>query len=93
MKMSDTYTQMIYVAVATMHLYSKNIVVSHGMTVEQFRENYSKLCKRVFDEVLSIYNYELSFEQMNRSIYAYMSGVIAPQDVDKTEVFANNNAT
>jgi hypothetical protein len=57
------------------------------MTVEQFREKHPKLCKRVFDEVLSIYKYELSCEQMNRAIYAYMSGVIAPQDVEETEVF------
>ena len=94
MKMSDTYTQMIYVAVATMHLYSKNITVSHGMTVEQFRENYPKLCKRVFDEVLSVYKYELSYEQMRRAVYAYMSGIIVPQDVDETQVYVPNiNAT
>ena len=90
MTMSNTYTQMIYVAVTTFYLYSKNIQVEQGMTVKQFRDKYKGLCKRVVDEVSSIYQYQLSGEQMNCAIYAYMYGAIDPKDVETTHVY---NAT
>lgn len=85
--MSDDYYKVIYAATATIHLYSKNVIVNPGMTIGQFMETYANLCRRVSDEILSIFQYELSANQLEKAVYLYMSGVLNPQDVEDTEVY------
>ena len=71
--MSKRYRGMIYFAVATLHLYRGSIVAVRGpQTPEQFWERNKELVKRVCDEALTLFAYELSSEQINRAIWAYL---------------------
>lgn len=72
--MSKQYRLMIYFAVATLHFYRGSIVAVRGpQTPEEFREKNKEVVKRVFDEALSLFKYELSHEQMTRAIAAYLA--------------------
>lgn len=71
-KPSEKYRLMIYFAVATFHLYRKTIK-ENKTSLANFREQHPELIQRVFDEGKNIFNYELSCEQMDRAIKAYLA--------------------
>lgn len=85
--MSEKYRLMIYFAHSTIALYSKTIECRKTMTVGEFREANKDVIQRVFDEGISIFNYELSYHQMEAAIYAYLCSVNNPQSVYETKVF------
>lgn len=85
--LSETYRLMIYFAHSTMTIYSKTIKCEQSMSVNDFRNANEKVVKRVFDECKSIFNYELSYEQMSRAILVYFACKFRPQSVDEAEVF------
>lgn len=84
---SDRYRMMIYFAAHTIFIYSKDLICSVTMTVAEFGEQNKEIIQRVFDEGLSIMNYELSTEQMNRAIYSFMQAKYYPLSVKETEVY------
>jgi len=86
--MLEKYRLMIYFAIATLHLYSKDVCLKSGNNVKSFRKKYPGIVKRVSDESLTIFTYELSWEQMDMAIYAYICGTLYPQDISKTEVWS-----
>ena len=57
------------------------------MTVAEFMKENEDVTKRVFDEALSIFNYELSHEQMARASYTYLSSLYNPQSVYENDVY------
>ncbi|MBX4192032.1 hypothetical protein KW798_00915 [Candidatus Parcubacteria bacterium] len=65
---------MIYFAVATLHFYRSDIKAVRGpQTPSEFRERNKDVVQRVFDEGLSLFKYELSYEQVDRAIVAYLA--------------------
>ena len=84
---SGDYRAMIYVATATIHLYSKGLKINKEMTVADFRDNNPELMERVFEETKELFNYLISHEQMSRACYAYMAGKLNPQSVFDTDVY------
>jgi hypothetical protein len=64
---------MIHFIVATLHFYRTDIKVVRGeQTVEQFKTNNEDVVKRVYDEAVSLFSYELSSAQMDCGIKAYI---------------------
>lgn len=84
---AQKYRLMIYFAHSTMVIYSADIICDDKMTAEEFRKENEAVCKRVFDEGLSIMNYELSWEQMNKAILVYLQSKFYPTSVKTSEVF------
>ena len=78
---------MIYFAHSTLVIYSKDIISSKTMTVEEFRDKNKDVIKRVFDEGLSIMNYELSYNQMSIACLVYLQSKYYPQSVKETEIY------
>ena len=79
--MSDKYRMMIYFAVATMHLYRASIRLGHD-DLRDFKRRNQDLILRICAEARNLFDYELSTEQMDKAIIAYLS---APQTVQGTE--------
>jgi hypothetical protein len=72
MPFSDQYHLMIYFAVATLHFYRKDIVpIKEGEVYGVFAKKNKGVLKRVSDEALSLFNYELSHEQIGRAVKSY----------------------
>ncbi len=72
--LSDQYKLMVYFAVATLHFYRADIVAVRGpKTAGEFAERNKDVIKRVCDEALNLFNYELSHEQVGRAVIAYMT--------------------
>lgn len=74
--LSNKYRAMIYFAVATMHFYREDLAAPPAGGIiedyEDFAKNNSDVMKRVFDEALRYFHYELSHEQMSRAVRAYL---------------------
>lgn len=87
METSQKYKSMIYFAVATFFFYSKNIIYTKEIDVNLFRENNPELVKRIFDECLSVMNYELSNNQVDTAILAYLQSYVKPQSVHDTSIY------
>jgi hypothetical protein len=87
---SRLYRLMIYFAVATFLFYEKSIAIHRKMTVYEFREKNKSATKRVFDEGLSIMNYELSWSQVNTAILAYMQAKFYPKST-RSKKFTHND--
>ena len=85
--LTPMYRLMIYFAHSTMVMYSSDIVCNNKMTVAEFKEQNEGVCKRVFDEGLSIMNYELSTEQVSRACYVYLQSKYFPQSVKNSKVY------
>lgn len=85
--LSDRYKLMIYFAHSTFVIYEKTIISEPTTTVWGFREKNGDVIKRVFDEGISIFNYELSYEQMSRAIEVYLKSKYNPSSVYETEVY------
>ena len=82
--MTDKYRLMIHFAVATFHFYRKDIIkLKENETLGVFHKNNIKIIERVCDEAKSLFNYELSHEQIGKAIGVY----VAPaQSVEETQV-------
>lgn len=78
---------MIYFAHSTMVIYDKDTVSNKEMTVGEFREQNPDLIQRIFDEGLSVFEYELSWEQIDRAIYVYLKSKYDPSSVFEREVY------
>lgn len=77
--MTDQYKLMIYFAVATLYFYRKDIVpCKEGQTLGVFADNNSAIIQKVKDEAISLFNYELSDEQIGRTLKAFCA---EPQSV------------
>ena len=57
------------------------------MSINDFRNANETVIKRVFDEAKSMFNYELSYEQMSRAIRVYFITQFNPSSVSETETF------
>lgn len=68
------YRLMIYFACATLYFYRTSIVVTHGaQTPEDFARHNQDVLRRVNDEALSLFNYELSSDQMGRAVASFLA--------------------
>jgi hypothetical protein len=85
--LSDKYRLMIYFAHSTMVMYSKTIETHEKMSVGEFMDKNTEIMKRVFDEGLSIMNYELSSNQMQKAALVYLQSKHFPSSVFETEVY------
>lgn len=84
---SFNYRAMIYFAHSTLVIYNKTIASYSEMSVNEFREKNGDVLQRVFDEGLSIFNYELSYNQMSAAIAVYLKSKYDPQSVFETAVY------
>ena len=72
--MTEQYRLMVYFAVATLHFYRADIAAVRGpQTPGEFAATNKDVIKRVLDEALNLFNYELSHEQISRAVVAYMA--------------------
>lgn len=85
--LSRLYRLMVYFAHSTMVIYDKTIVSHEKMTVGEFMEKNNDVIKRVFDEGLSIMNFELSHEQIRRASLVYLTSKYFPSSVYEREVY------
>ena len=77
------YKMLIYVAVATLHFYRKAIIpLNDGELCGVFAEKNKEVLKRVFDEVLIRFNYELSSNQIGAAVKAYSLSGISVADTE-----------
>jgi hypothetical protein len=79
---------MIYFAHSTLVMYSKDIISHDKMSVGEFMEQNKDITKRVFDEGLSIMEYELSHNQIAKAGLVYLQAKYFPSSVKDTEVYA-----
>jgi len=84
---SRMYKLMIYFAHSTMVMYSKEIISNEKMFTTEFMEVNKQIIKRVFDEGLSIMEYELSHNQMVIASLVYLQSKYFPQSVSETEAY------
>jgi hypothetical protein len=87
MESSNKYKLMIYFAHSTMVMYAKTIVSHDKMTPHDFMEQNKDVIQRVFDEGLSIMEYELSHNQLLIASYTYLNSKYHPSSVYETEIF------
>lgn len=90
---SMTYRLMIYFAHSTMVMYAKTIVSHDKMTVSEFMEQNADVVKRVFDEGLTIMNYELSHRQLCIASRVYLQTKYFPSSVYEKEVYQLKEVT
>jgi len=86
-KLSSKYRLMIYFAHSTMVLYQKTIVSNENMNLSEFMLENKDVIQRVFDEALSIFEYELSYGQLEAASRVYLIGKYKPSSVYETEVY------
>ena len=82
---------MIYFAHSTLVMYSKTIISNDKMSVGKFMTQNKDIVKRVFDEGLSIMEYELSINQMEKACLVYLQSKHFPSSVKETEVYQLSN--
>jgi hypothetical protein len=68
-------------------IYSKTINCNQSMSINDFRNNNEAVIKRVYDEAKSIFNYELTHEQISRAINVYFITKFNPSSVLETKTF------
>ncbi len=85
--MSEKYKLMIYFAVTTMLIYKKDTVLESDMSPYSFYKKNPELMKRVFEEGVNIYNYEMSHNQIMKACYIYLSAEYNPTSVHETEPY------
>lgn len=82
--MSKEYRLMIYFVVSALYFYRQDL--KYGISVETFRELNAQVIKRVSDESLSLFDYKLHPEQIDRGIKAYLTSTLHYQSVKTTEI-------
>ncbi len=78
---------MIYFAHSTLVIYSKDIISHEKMSASEFMEKNKDITKRVFDEGLSIMEYELSHNQIVKACLVYLQSKYFPSSTKETEVY------
>ena len=78
---------MIYFAHSTLVMYSKTIISHKKMKIWEFMEQNKDVTKRVFDEGLSIMEYELSSNQMQKACLVYLQSKYFPSSINEVGVF------
>lgn len=91
MENEQKYRLMIYFAHSTLVIYSKDIISHFNMSVNEFREQNKDIINRVFDEGLSIMEYELSYHQISTACLVYLQSKYYPSSVKETKVYSNTN--
>lgn len=91
-ELSWKYRAMIYFAHSTLVLYKKTIECDREMSVKFFMEVNKDVVQRVCDEAISVFNYELSYEQICRACAVYLNAEFCPQSVHDTTVYKLNPA-
>ncbi len=79
---------MIYFVHATLHIYAKDTKINKGGTLGEFAKNNPELIKRVEQEAINIFGYELSSNQIGAGIGSYLTSVLNPSSVFETEAYA-----
>lgn len=70
--MTDQYRAMVYAGVAIIHFYRKDVVpFVQGETLGEFAKKNDVVMKRVFEEVLATFKYELSHHQIGLIVSSY----------------------
>ena len=92
--MSALYRSMIYAAVATMYFYRDDVaeVSTSGSTqgaIDVFRDKNRKIVERVFEEIGNLFDYELSWHQMDTAIVAYL---MTARSIEKPAATHQSNA-
>ena len=87
MAVSEKYRLMIYFAHSTMVMYSKDIKCDEKMSLEEFINLNPDLIKRISDESISIFEYELSYNQILAAIHVFLNSKYKPSSVSETEVY------
>ena len=82
---------MIYFAHSTLVIYSETILSNDKMSVAVFMEQNKDVIKRVFDEGLSIMNYELSNYQMQKACLVYLQAKYFPSSINKVGIYQTEN--
>lgn len=85
--MTDKYRLMIYFAHSTLVIYSKTITSHDKMSVGVFMKENEDEVKRVFDEGLSIMNYELSHHQLEAACLVYLQSKHFPSSIKEVDVY------
>lgn len=85
--MSKKYRLMIYFVHSTLVMYSDSIVSHSKMTVGEFMESNADTTQRVFEEGLSVMQYELSFNQICKGCLVYLQAKYFPQSVKNTKCY------
>ncbi len=78
---------MIYFAHSTIIIYGKTIIDKKEMTIKEFREQNKEVVQRIFDEGLSIFNYELSYDQVSKAIAVYLKSKYDPSSVFERKIY------
>lgn len=84
---ASQYRLMIYFAHSTMVMYAKTIESNERMSIGEFMEQNKDVIKRVFDEGLSIMEYELSHHQLERASLVYLQTKYFPSSVYEKDVY------
>ena len=84
---SSQYALMIYFAHSTMVMYAKTIVSNDKMSIGEFMEQNKDVIRRIFDEGLSIMEYELSHHQLEISSFVYFQSKYHPLSVYEKDVY------
>jgi len=88
MDSKTTYRAMIYAGIAIMHFYRDDVdMTTENGTLGEFAERNKELRKRVFDEVLKTFNYELSHNQIGSIFRGYLANSIS---IANTEPYAQS---
>jgi len=85
------YRLMTYFCHSTMVIYESDIICECNMSIPDFRDKNKDVIKRVFDEGLSIMNYEISHNQMDRAILTYLHVKYKPQSTKNTKPYQYKN--
>lgn len=88
--MTEKYRLMIYFAHTTLCIYSKTIKCEREMSFAEFRKANHEVIERVYQEAITIFNYELSYNQMQAAINVYFQTKFKPISVEETEVYTLN---
>lgn len=81
MELTEKYRMMIYFAHSTMFLYNKTIQHREDMSPEEFYIENEDVMKRVCEEAINIFEYELSYNQIIKACYCYLQSLYNPQSV------------
>jgi len=84
---SAKYMLMIYFAHSTMVMYDKTVISRDKMSVGEFMKQNEDVITRVFEEGLSIMEYELSNLQMQKASIIYLQSKYFPSSVYEVGVF------
>ena len=84
------YKLMIYFAVSTMHMNQKDVKISKEMTIDEFSNANKEMISLVLAEAISIFHYELSYNQLHTAIQVFMKNYLEPDSpINKNHLYLN----